>query len=81
MSSVHAEARGREDDEFGAVALHLSGLAGWHLGWSPDRFWRATPAEMEAVVRVMLGSEGPGAGGAPPSREVIARLQEIYPDG
>lgn len=66
---------------FGAVALHLAGLAGWHLGWCPDRFWRSTPAEMEAVVRVMLGADDPAAGTAPPTREAIARLQEMYPDG
>jgi len=75
--SEGAEARGR----FGPVALRLAGLAGWHLGWSADRFWLATPAEMESIVRVMLGAEGGGAGAAPPSRDSIARLQEMFPDG
>lgn len=66
---------------FAPVALRLSGLAGWHLGWSADRFWQATPAEMESIVRVMLGTEEGGAGAAPPSRASIARLQEMFPDG
>lgn len=66
---------------FGEVARRLAGLAGWHLGWSPDCFWRATPAEMEAAVRVMLGADGEGTSGAPPARETIDRLQEMFPDG
>lgn len=69
------------DRRFGAVALRLAGLAGWHLGWSPDRFWAATPAELEAVVREMLGADSPATGAAPPTRAMIARLQEMYPDG
>jgi len=76
-AAAEAEAQRR----FAPVALRLSGLAGWHLGWSADRFWQATPAEMESIVRVMLGAEEGGAGAAPPSRASIARLQEMFPDG
>lgn len=43
---------------FGETALRLAGLAGWHLGWSADQFWNATPAEMEAVIGAMLGQDG-----------------------
>ncbi|MGE4411294.1 MAG: phage tail assembly chaperone [Sphingobium sp.] len=75
--SAGERARGR----FAPVALRLAGLAGWHLGWSPERFWRATPAEMDAVVRAMLGADSPVTGAAPPSREAMARLQEMFPDG
>jgi len=73
----------RRSTRFSEVALRLAGLAGWHLGWSAGQFWAATPAEMEVVVRAMLGGDGveAGAGDAPPTREEIARLMEIYPDG
>lgn len=71
----------REDRCFASVAVHLSGVAGWHLRWCPDQFWCATPAEMEAVVRVMLGVEGFGSPSAAPMRETAARLQEMFPDG
>lgn len=64
---------------FAQTALRLAGLAGWHLGWSADQFWAATPAEMEAVVVAMLGAEG--AGGAMLSRQDMAHLQEMFPDG
>ena len=38
---------------FAEAAARLAGMAGAVLGWSPDRFWRATPAELP----------GPGRGG------------------
>lgn len=65
---------------FAQTALHLAGLAGWHLGWSADQFWAATPAEMEAVVATMLGAEGTTGGGALTQSD-MARLQEMFPDG
>ena len=66
---------------FSDVALQLAGLAGWHLGWSADQFWSATPAEMEVVVWAMLGADAEGGADAPPSRADIDRLMELYPDG
>ena len=69
------------EESFSALTLRLAGLAGWHLGWSAQQFWSATPAEMEAVVRAMLGTDGDGAADAPPDRDEIARLMELYPDG
>ncbi|WP_443026654.1 phage tail assembly chaperone [Sphingomonas sp. Leaf21] len=54
-------------------------MAGAVLGWSPDRFWRATPAELRAVVTAMTGMAG--MGGDPPSPDRLARLREMYPDG
>jgi hypothetical protein len=73
MSGAHAR--------FADVARDLAGLAGWHLGWSPDQFWQATPAEMEVVVKAMLGREGMGAAEGTPTRDEISRLQEMFPDG
>ncbi|WP_294236092.1 phage tail assembly chaperone [uncultured Sphingomonas sp.] len=62
---------------FAEGAARLAGMAGAVLGWSPDRFWRATPAELHAVVAAMTE---PG-GAAPPSSATLARLREMYPDG
>ncbi len=71
------------EKRFAPATLRLAGLAGWHLGWSADRFWNATPAEMETVVRAMLGDgDGAlGAGRAAPSRAQVERLKEMFPDG
>lgn len=62
---------------FAEAAGRLAGFAGAVLGWSPDAFWRATPAELGAVVGVLSGGEG----AAPPDAETMTRLQEAFPDG
>jgi hypothetical protein len=65
---------------FADAAGRLAGMAGAVLGWSPDAFWRATPAELGAVVRAMSGEAGAG-GGEPPDAGLIARMREAFPDG
>ena len=60
---------------FSDAAVRLAGLAGALLGWRPDEFWRATPAELGAVLAAVAG-EGDGA-----SPDDLARLTRMYPDG
>jgi uncharacterized phage protein (TIGR02216 family) len=61
---------------FSEAAARLAGLAGALLGWRPDEFWRATPAELAAVLAALTAS-----GSAPLSRAELARLKERFPDG
>ncbi len=64
--------------EFAAAAGRLAGMAGALLGWRPDEFWKATPAEFGAVLEAL----GAGEAGAPPaSAPDLARLMEMFPDG
>jgi hypothetical protein len=42
------------------------------LGWRPDEFWHATPAELAMA----LADPSDPADLAPPSRETIARMME-----
>ncbi len=37
-------------ERFGPLALALCGVAARQLGWRPDTFWRATPAELLAAL-------------------------------
>lgn len=67
----------RAGEDFGSRAARLAGFAGALLGWSPDAFWRATPAELAAVVAALAGESDP----APPDAATIARLMEEFPDG
>ena len=60
------------------MASRLAGLAGAVLGWEPDAFWRATPAELGAVLRAMAGD---GVGLAPPDGATVERLRGMFPDG
>jgi uncharacterized phage protein (TIGR02216 family) len=63
-------------DAFADAALRLAGMAGVAFGWTPDAFWRATPAELGALVRALTGDAA-----APPDAAAIARLKELFPDG
>ena len=64
-------------ERFSDSAGRLAGLAGALLGWRPDEFWRATPAELAAVLLALTG----GAGAAPVTHDELARLKERFPDG
>lgn len=60
---------------FSEGAGRLAGLAGTLLGWRPDEFWRATPAELAAVLEALA----PPTGGL--GRDELARLMAMFPDG
>lgn len=57
-------------------ASRLAGLAGILIGWRPQDFWRATPAELTAV----LGAMEPASDGAMSAKD-LAALMEQFPDG
>ena len=61
---------------FTALATRLAGLTAVHLGWTPDIFWAATPAEL-ATIPTALAPEIGTALGTPD----LATLMEIFPDG
>nr|WP_197983011.1 MULTISPECIES: phage tail assembly chaperone [unclassified Sphingomonas] len=54
----------------------MAGFAGAVLGWAPEVFWRATPAELAGVVGALVGDVT-----APPDASTIARLRGAFPDG
>ena len=60
---------------FSESAGRLAGLAGALLGWRPDEYWAATPAELIAILAAMAGGEPPA------SADDLTRLKEMYPDG
>lgn len=62
---------------FAGAAGRLAGVAGWLLGWRPDEFWRATPAELAAVLRAARGEDVPGDG---VDGGELARLMTAMPD-
>ncbi|HEX8467073.1 MAG TPA: phage tail assembly chaperone [Allosphingosinicella sp.] len=60
---------------FSESAARLAGAAGALLGWRPEEFWLATPAELGAVLRAMVGPEE-----APAGRADLERLMQRFPD-
>ena len=62
---------------FSEAAARLAGLAGALLGWRPEEFWQATPAELAAVLAALTG----GGRTVPVTGDELARLKERFPDG
>lgn len=60
---------------FSENAARLAGIAGALLGWRPDEFWRATPAELAAILNAIRPET------AAMSADELARLKEMFPDG
>jgi uncharacterized phage protein (TIGR02216 family) len=60
---------------FSEAAASLAGLAGALLRWRPDEFWRATPAELAAVLAAFAGPPEAGV-----TRGDLAGLMERFPD-
>lgn len=63
---------------FGSHAVRLAGLAGAVLGWRPDDFWAATPAELTAVFSAFSDEDGCAV---PAVQSDLTRLMEQFPDG
>ncbi|QZD94320.1 phage tail assembly chaperone [Qipengyuania gelatinilytica] len=57
-------------EDFSGCAVRLSGMAARLLGWTPDTFWNATPAELAASLGPVEQAD------APPSRDEIAAMIE-----
>jgi uncharacterized phage protein (TIGR02216 family) len=61
---------------YGAVARAAGRVATGLLGWTPDQFWRATPAELWLALEGRFG-DGP----APFGSAELAKLRERLSDG
>lgn len=59
---------------FGEAAARLSSAASLLLGWRPDQFWNATPAELRLALRA-----GEATADAPDARTIEA-LKQRFPD-
>lgn len=62
---------------FGPGAVRLAGLMARLAGWHPDAFWRATPADVAAVLTGWV-EDGGDAG---VDRSDLAAMMEVFPDG
>jgi uncharacterized phage protein (TIGR02216 family) len=67
--------RTREGDLFGSTATKLAAQTALTLGWRPDDFWNATPAELASILAVLLGDS------AAADAQTLSNLMEQFPDG
>lgn len=61
---------------FAYSAAKLSGQVALLLGWRPDEFWNATPAELDCILAAMAPEKN-----LPPDNAAITKLMERFPDG
>ncbi len=59
---------------FAASASQLAGQTALLLGWRPDDFWNATPAEL-GVILAAVTPTGDAADGA-----TLTELMRVFPD-
>lgn len=59
---------------FGEAAARLASAASLILGWRPDEFWSATPAELALALRP------PDDGDEPVDPATIDELKRRFPD-
>jgi len=59
----------------------LAGLVPATTGWTPDQFWRATPAELAAIFAVFAEIDAGQQAAVPLDSAQLEKLKEIYPDG
>ncbi|MEE4154459.1 MAG: phage tail assembly chaperone [Erythrobacter sp.] len=58
--------------DFRAFATRANAICAQLLGWCPDEFWEATPAELALALGDTARSEAAHA----PTRDLIARMME-----
>lgn len=58
---------------FGEAAARLCGATALLLGWRPDEFWNATPAELTLALQAPATNE-------PPDKGTIDALRQRFPD-
>jgi uncharacterized phage protein (TIGR02216 family) len=61
-------------NHFGQAAARLSSAASMLLGWRPDEFWSATPAELALALTIA------DAAAEPPDEQRIEALRLRFPD-
>lgn len=61
-------------EQFGEAAARLCNAASLLLGWRPNDFWEATPAELALALQAPDSDEGP-------DRATIEALKQRFPDG
>jgi len=60
-------------DRFGEAAARLCNAAAVLLGWRPEEFWEATPAELALALEAPERVEGP-------DYAIIEALKRRFPD-
>jgi uncharacterized phage protein (TIGR02216 family) len=67
-------------EQFADLAAQHGGWAMAALGWTPESFWRATPADVRMAFRGWCRLHGIEASGKAADRDALASLMKRFPD-
>jgi hypothetical protein len=67
--------------DFATLARAAAAAATGRLGWSPELFWAATPAELKTALQGLAEAAGVAEAPAPLGRDELARLRKDQDDG
>ncbi|MEO0441902.1 MAG: phage tail assembly chaperone [Pseudomonadota bacterium] len=68
-------------DDLRASAARLAGLIPATLGWTPDQFWTATPAELAAILVALSPASSASASTQPLDKTQLQKLKETLDHG
>ena len=60
---------------FAVSASQLAGQTALLLGWRPDDFWNATPAELATILAALSPTDAAADGAT------LSQMMELFPDG
>lgn len=70
----------RGNDDFRLTSASLAGLASASLGWTPDQFWSATPAELAVIFSAFETAASQQTPATPIDTNQLEKLKETFPD-
>ncbi|MEP2103210.1 phage tail assembly chaperone [Parasphingorhabdus sp.] len=71
----------QECSDFCTSAAHLAGLIPATVGWTPDQFWAATPAELTAILTAFSAASPVPQNTEPLDKTQLQKLKETLNHG
>ncbi len=68
-------------DDFSTAAAHLAGLIPATIGWTPNQYWNATPAELAAILMAMSASGPVHQSTQPLDKTQLEKLKDTLSNG
>jgi len=65
---------------FRTTASQLAGFVPATIGWTPDQFWAATPAELASIFTAFANISSPNSTAQSLDQTQFEKLKEQHPD-
>lgn len=68
-------------NDFRTSAAHLAGLISATIGWTPDQYWNATPAELAAILNALSAAGSAHQSTEPLNKTQLEKLKDTLSHG